>query len=218
MNEMTETGRFKKALIDRGFSVIHIQTGEKALELALASPPEFAAVQVELSGISGLEVCRCLKRDMRTSSVPVLLIGAHNNRSEVLAGFEAGASEFLVQPLDPQVFVAHVEALLRHVREVKPNLKLQIGQILMDTESHVVKIEDKQVHFPRKEFALLELFMRRPERLMSSEFILGMVWGGDREVGSHSLAVHIQRLRKKLGDKTGRLIETIHGLGYKLRD
>ena len=79
-------------------------------------------------------------------------------------------------------------------------------------------MEGQQVHLPRKEFALLELFMRRPGQLLSSEFILGMVWGGDREGGSHSLAVHIQRLRKKLGDKASHLIETIHGLGYKLRD
>ena len=108
IKESAEIGRLKKTLSDRGFSVIHVQTGEKALEMALASPPDFMAVHLELSGISGLEVCRCLKHDQRTSPVPVLLIGAHNNRSEVLAGFEAGASEFLVQPLDPQVFVAPV--------------------------------------------------------------------------------------------------------------
>lgn len=214
----SESALLEKALKSNGFETSFVRTGEKAFESLLSAQPDIVTIETELPGMNGFEVCRLFKADARTMSLPVILIGTHNSRSEILAGFEAGACEFLVRPLDPRLFVAHVQALFRHVREIRPNLVLKAGIVALDTENHTVVSGNRPVRLARKEFALLELFMRRVGKLLSSQFILGMVWGEDRKGGTHSLAVHIQRLRKKLGDKAGSLIETVHGLGYRMRE
>ena len=203
-------------LAERGLTAARAATGEKALEAAFAAKPDFVAVETDLPGISGFEVCRVLKRDRRTASVPVVLIGTASGRAEMLAGFEAGASEFLTRPLDPRLFAARVDALLRHLRESAPGLRLAAGPVTLDTADHTVEVKGARVLLTGKEFGLLELFLRRPGKLLSGEFILGMVWGDARKAGSHTLTVHIQRLRGKLGPAAGRLIETVHGLGYRL--
>ncbi|MBI4801188.1 MAG: response regulator transcription factor [Elusimicrobia bacterium] len=211
-----EAASLAAGLAARGLTVSRVATGEQALESAFASNRDFVAVETDLPGINGFEVCRVLKRDLRTAAVPVVLIGTSTGRAEILAGFEAGACEFLTRPLDPQLFAAKVEALLRHLWESLPALKLAVGPITMDTADHMVEVKGSPVRLTGKEFALLELFLRRPGKLLNSDFILGMVWGGDRRGGSHTLTVHVQRLRQKLGPGACRLLETIHGLGYRL--
>lgn len=214
--DTAEAAALSAGLAARGMTVSRVATGEEALESAFASKRDFVAVETDLPGINGFEVCRVLKRDLRTAATPVVLIGTASSRTEMLAGFEAGASEFLVRPLDPRLFAARVEALLRHLWESMPGLKLDVGPITMDTADHTVEVEGSVVRLTGKEFALLELFLRRPGKLLNTDFILGMVWGGARRGGSHTLTVHIQRLREKLGPAACRLIETIHGLGYRL--
>jgi len=211
-----EAASLTAGLAARGMTVSRVATGEEALESAFASKRDLAAVETDLPGINGFEVCRVLKRDLRTSAAPVVLIGTAAGRAEMLAGFEAGASEFLTRPLDPRLFAARMEALLRHLWESMPALRLAVGPITMDTAGHLAEVKGSPVRLTGKEFALLELFLRRPGKLLGTYFILGMVWGGDRRGGSHTLTVHVQRLRQKLGPGAARLIETIHGLGYRL--
>lgn len=175
----------------------------------------WAGYAVRASSISSRDI-EAGERDLRTAAVPVVLIGTASGRAEMLAGFEAGASEFLMRPLDPHLFAARVEALLRHLWESVPGLRLAAGAVTMDTADHTVEIKGSRVLLTGKEFALLELFLRRPGKLLSGDFIKGMVWGAERPSGSHTLTVHIQRLRGKLGPAAGRLIETVHGLGYRL--
>lgn len=211
-----EAAALSGGLSARGLTSSRAASGEQALEAAFAARPDFIAVEADLPGISGYEVCRVLKRDQRTAAVPVVLIGTASGRAEMLAGFEAGASEFLTRPLDPHLFAARVEALLRHLWESRPGLRLAAGKVAMDTADHTVEVKGSRVRLTGKEFALLELFLRRPGKLLSADFILGLVWGGSRRAGSHTLTVHMQRLRGKLGPACKGLLETVHGLGYRL--
>ena len=187
--------------------------------LAAARQPDVDAVVLDLMlpGMSGIEVCKQLRRE--GNDVPVLMLTARGAVPERVAGLEAGADDYLVKPFALEELVARVRALLRRLGPDDAATKLNFADLELDTGTREVRRGDETLTLTRTEFALLELFLRNPRQVLTRSVIFDRVWGYDFGYGSNSLDVYISYLRKKTeaGGKP-RLIHTVRGVGYALRE
>lgn len=203
----------------QGYEVTRAMTGENGLSLAARVSPDLVVLDVMLPGINGLDVCRKLKQQDATRAIPIILLTAKSEDADIISGLELGADDYITKPFSPKVLIARVRALLRRVSEDKipdANLILQVHGITMDTVRHEVTVEGEEVAVSATEFAILKHFMTNPGWVFSRNQIIDAVRGGNYPVTERSVDVQILGLRKKLGPQ-GQHIETVRGVGYRLR-
>ena len=199
------------------FEVEHTPDGEEALLLAKESPPDLVLLDWMIEGLSGLEVCRRLRRLPDTANVPIIMLTARGEEEDRVRGLETGADDYVTKPFSPRELVARVGAVLRRVRPALAGERLNYSDIEMDTVSHKVRRDGASVPLGPTEFRLLKHFLEHPGRVFSRERLLDSVWGRDSDIEPRTVDVHIRRLRKAINDG-GRpdIIRTVRSAGYAL--
>jgi two-component system response regulator MprA len=208
----------RRALRLEAYEVDLAADGVEALELAAgrAHEPDAIVLDVSMPGLDGLEVCRRLRRD--GNRVPVLMLTARDEVTDRVAGLDAGADDYVVKPFALEELLARVRALLRRTSDGGSD-RLAFADLELDNATREVHRGGDPIELTRTEFALLELFLRNPRKVLTRSIIFERVWGYDFGFGSNSLDVYIGYLRRKTeqGDRS-RLIQTIRGVGYALRE
>lgn len=202
------------------FGVVEAESGEEGLTLAERSVPDLILLDLMLPGKDGLEICRLLKRNDRTQNIPVIMMTARGEESDIVTGLELGAEDYIVKPFSPKVLVARVKAVLRRnaaAPELSPEDVLKVGDLTVHPGRHEVLFKDKPVDLSATEFRLLHFLMRRPGWVFTRYQIVDAVHGEDYPVTERSVDVQIVGLRRKL-KRAGTYIETVRGVGYRFSD
>ena len=199
------------------FDVAHTADGEEALLLARERTPDIVLLDWMVEGISGLEVCRRLRRNPETQNVPIIMLTARGEEEDRVRGLETGADDYVTKPFSPRELVARVGAVLRRVRPGLAGEALAYADIEMDTVGHKVRRGGETVPLGPTEFRLLKHFLEHPGWVFSRERLLDAVWGHDSDIESRTVDVHIRRLRKAInvGDRPD-IIRTVRSAGYAL--
>jgi two-component system phosphate regulon response regulator PhoB len=199
------------------FEVEHTPDGEEALIMARESPPDLVILDWMLESLSGIEVCRQLRRIPETANVPIIMLTARGEEGDRIRGFETGADDYVTKPFSPRELVARTMAVLRRVRPALVGEQLAYADIEMDVAGHKVKRGGIPVALGPTEFRLLRHFLEHPGRVFSRERLLDSVWGQDSEIELRTVDVHIRRLRKAInaGQKAD-IIRTVRSAGYAL--
>ncbi|MDH5558556.1 MAG: phosphate regulon transcriptional regulator PhoB [Alphaproteobacteria bacterium] len=200
-----------------GFTVRIAEDGERAIEALAEEPPDLVLLDWMLPHVSGIEICRRIRRDPATHDLPVIMLTARGEEADRIRGLETGADDYVTKPFSPAELIARVRALLRRARPAIGAEELTAGDIVMDLAAHRVRIAGADVELGPTEFKLLRHFLEHPGRVYSRDQILDAVWGRDINVEDRTVDVHIGRLRKSLRAATGRdPIRTVRGAGYSL--
>jgi two-component system phosphate regulon response regulator PhoB len=201
-----------------GFSVLTALDGPSALEQAKKKRPGLVILDLMLPGMDGKDVCRALKSNPLTQSIPILMLTAKSEEMDRVIGFELGADDYVTKPFSPRELVLRVKAILRR-KEVPPEGEkvIQIGDLLIDIDRHQVSVKKNPLQLTSTEFKLLVELVSNRGRVQTRERLLDKVWGYTYEGYARTVDTHIRRLREKLG-KTGDLIETLRGVGYRFRE
>ncbi len=199
------------------FEVEHTADGEEALLLAQEAPPDLVLLDWMIEGLSGLEVCRRLRRRADTANVPIIMLTARGEEEDRVRGLETGADDYVTKPFSPRELIARVGAVLRRVRPALAGERLSYSGLEMDTVSHKVRRDGSNVPLGPTEFRLLRHFLEHPGRVFSRERLLDSVWGREADIEPRTVDVHIRRLRKAINDG-GRpdIIRTVRSAGYAL--
>ena len=206
----------KRGLEEHGYAVDLAGDGEEALAFASTEPYDLVVLDVMLPDVDGFSVCRQLRNDAR--NMPVLMLTALDSIEDRVAGLDSGADDYLAKPFDPRELLARVRALLRR-DQVQRYSVLRIADIELDTASREVRRGPRPIELTTREFAILELFVRNANRVLSRDEIAEHIWAFDFSVMSNVIDVYVGNLRRKLGDDAEpRLLRTVRGAGYLLRD
>jgi two-component system phosphate regulon response regulator PhoB len=199
------------------FDVARTGDGEEALLLAAESPPDVIILDWMIEGISGLEVCRRLRRKPDTANVPIIMLTARGEESDRVRGLEVGADDYVTKPFSPRELMARVSAVLRRIRPGLAGEQLSYADLEMDVAAHKVRRGGKPVPLGPTEFRLLKHFLEHPGRVFSRDRLLDAVWAHDPDIDDRTVDVHIRRLRKAL-NAGGRadVIRTVRSAGYSL--
>ena len=199
------------------FEVKRTADGEEALLLAAETPPDVVLLDWMLEGLSGIEVCRRLRRAPATANVPIIMLTARGEEEDRVRGLETGADDYVTKPFSPRELVARVGAVLRRVRPALAGEQLAYADLEMDTVSHKVRRGGESLALGPTEFRLLRHFLEHPGHVFSRERLLDSVWGHDSEIEARTVDVHIRRLRKaiNIGDRPD-IIRTVRSAGYAL--
>jgi two-component system response regulator MprA len=209
----------RRALTVEGYSVELASDGREALDKLGGNGAniDLAIVDILMPRVDGLEVTRQLRA--QGNPLPILMLTARDQVSDRVSGLEAGADDYLVKPFALEELVARVRALLRRLGADEAGTTLRFADVELNTSTREVRRGERELTFTRTEFALLELFLRNPKQVLTRSVIFDRVWGYDFGYGSNSLDVYISYLRKKLeAGGEPRLIHTIRGVGYALRE
>lgn len=199
-----------------GFKVETATTGEEALKKAKANLPNVILLDRMLPGIDGIEVCRMLKADSKTSSIPIIMLTAKGEESDVVSGLEVGADDYVTKPFSPRELIARVKAILRRHKE-QPLTEIKIGQIVIDSVKHKVLVKGQEVELTVTEFRLLENLAKRPGAVFSRNQLLDAFGTDESMVYDRTVDAHVKSLRRKLG-RAKDYIETVRGVGYRFRE
>jgi two-component system alkaline phosphatase synthesis response regulator PhoP len=216
--DITELIRYN--LEKENFKTITVATGEDALSEAKRVRPDLIILDLMLPGVDGLEVCRKLSQDEATRTIPILMLTAKSEDSDIILGLEMGADDYVTKPFSPKVLIARIRALLRRNREkeaLKRETVIRIHGITIDTTRHEVLCDNSPLPLSVSEFSILEFLAKNPGWVFSRNQIIGAVKGEDYPVTERSVDVQILGLRKKLGEK-GAFIETVRGIGYRMTE
>ncbi len=206
-----------------GFQVSTAGEGSEALRRAEEIFPDLILLDIGIPGLDGIEVCKWLRRHPRLKQCAVFMLTARGAESDQVAGFEAGADDYLVKPISPTVLISRVHALRRRLKnesdEPTSGQQLRIGNLLIDDRRFVVmRVTDgatEVIHFPRKEFKLLHFLASQPGIVFSRDQLLDEVWEHDASVSSRTVDVHVNKIRKKIGNEW---VETVTGVGYRFKE
>ena len=205
-----------RALRYEGYTVATAADGQEALEAQALEPNDAIVLDVLMPNVDGLEVCRRLR--VGGDPVPILMLTARETVPDRVAGLDAGADDYLVKPFALQELLARLRALLRRTLDAD-GAAMRFADLSLDPETREVCRGERDIELTRTEFLLLELLLRNPRRVLTRELILERVWGYDFETSSNSLDVYIGYLRRKTeGGGEPRLIQTVRGVGYVLRE
>ena len=200
-----------------GYEIVRTADGDEALILAEERTPDLVILDWMIEGVSGIEVCRRLRRRASTAHVPIIMLTARGEESDRIRGLETGADDYVTKPFSPRALLARVGAVLRRVRPALAGEHLAFGDIEMDVDAHRVRRGGDAVQLGPTEFRLLRHFMEHPGRVFSRERLLDAVWGHDPDIDSRTVDVHIRRLRKSLNaGGHDDVIRTVRSAGYSL--
>ncbi len=196
-----------------GFKVLTANNGEEGLKLAKKELPQLILLDVMMPGMDGIETCDQIRKVPELEDTLVAFLTARGEDYSQVAGFDAGADDYITKPIKPKVLLSRMKALLRRYGQNQKNSSLQeFGEITIDLDKYQVTYKDKKLDLPRKEFELLTLLTSRPGKVFHRDEILDKIWGNEVVVGGRTIDVHVRKLREKIGDK---FIRTVKGVGYK---
>ncbi len=200
-----------------GFRVTVAPDGRTAMEKLEESPPDLVVLDWMLPEVTGLEICRTMRRRPELRDVPVIMLTAKGEEHDRVRGLDAGADDYVVKPFSPKELVARVRAVLRRTKAGAGGEPLRAGPLEMDLETHRVRRDGAEVALAPTEFRLLRVLLERPSRVYSREQLLDLVWGRDIYVEARTVDVHIRRLRVALNQNGAKdLIRTVRSEGYAL--
>ncbi|KPK27421.1 MAG: ArsR family transcriptional regulator [Desulfobacterales bacterium SG8_35_2] len=210
-------------LIKAGFLVEYGDSGEQALEKIENQTPDLVLLDLMLPGMDGKELCRILRSDCQLTDLPIIMLTAKDEESDIIAGLDLGADDYITKPFSPKVLISRVKAVLR--RKAKESAPLahdssgviKIYDLVIDPGRYEVKISEESISLTPTEFGILKLLAKRPGWVFSRQQIIDAVRGYDYLVTPRTIDVQMFSLRKKLGD-TGKKIETVRGIGYRFND
>jgi two-component system alkaline phosphatase synthesis response regulator PhoP len=194
-----------------GFNVVCTDNGKEAIAIAKNFQPHLVILDVIMPGMDGIEVCHELKQ---TPNLQKTLIAFYTARAEdysQIAGFSAGADDYIVKPIKPNVLLMRVKALLKRHRSKEFSRTVQAGSIRIDRERYIVFKGQEEIVLPRKEFELLALMLASPRKVFTRHEIYREIWGGEFGEKNRTIDVHVRKLREKIGDE---YIKTVKGIGY----
>lgn len=199
-----------------GFDVEVAGDGIQAIEMFERNKPDLIVLDLMLPGKDGYDVCKAIRK---TSNTPIIMLTAKETELERVLGLELGADDYITKPFSPLELVARIKAVLRRSsgQEDDDIDEFQVGSIFMKVDTREVKVNGELIELTRKEFDLLHIFLLNVGKVLTREFLLQKVWGYEYEGETRTVDVHIRHLRRKLGPEGEERIETIHGVGYKLR-
>jgi DNA-binding response OmpR family regulator len=201
-----------------GFEVVVAEDGESGLDAARREPPDLVLLDLNLPGMDGMEVCRSLRGEHAGATVPIIMITARVEERDAISGLESGADDYITKPFSVKEVVARVRAVLRRAPQAEEAPRVLVaGMIRLDEARRSVHVENDEITLTRKEFDLLAELMRRHGLVLSREKLLERVWGYDHPGETRTVDVHVRQLRKKLGAAAAEMIETVVGVGYRLR-
>ena len=200
-----------------GYSVTRTGDGEEALILVDEIRPDIVILDWMIEGISGIEVCRRLRRKATTANTPIIMLTARGEESDRIRGLETGADDYVTKPFSPRELVARGGAVIRRVRPALAGEQLAYADVEMDVAAHRVRRAGQQIALGPTEFRLLKHFLEHPGRVFSRERLLDSVWSHDPDIDARTVDVHVRRLRQALneGDRSD-LIRTVRSAGYSL--
>jgi two-component system alkaline phosphatase synthesis response regulator PhoP len=203
-------------LMAEGYKVYTAKNGIEALEKAKKKKPHLIILDVMMPEMDGIEACEAIRNTPELAHTLVAFLTARGEDYSQMAGFDAGADDYITKPIKPKVLVSKVKSLLRRVNVADAQEELGdiyvVGDITINKEEYKVLVKDRELVLPRKEFELLTLLTSKPNKVFKREAILDTVWGSEVVVGGRTIDVHIRKLREKIGDD---YFKTVKGVGYK---
>lgn len=200
-----------------GFRTTIAYDGEDALDLAHKERPDLVILDLMLPGLDGVEVCKALKKENKTASIPIIMLTAKTQETDKVLGLELGADDYVTKPFSPRELIARIKAVLRRAKEKEKSPEvIQIGDLIVDSSKIEVLIKGKSVELTAKEFELLKTLIQAKGRVLSRDYLLDTIWGFDHamDIQTRTVDVHIRTLRKKLKNEAKRII-TVKNYGYK---
>jgi phosphate regulon transcriptional regulator PhoB len=199
----------------QGYRVKSEKNGQKAFDLIMKQPPDLLVLDLNLPGLSGIEVCKYLRENARTKELPIIMLTARTQEIDKIIGFEIGADDYVTKPFSMRELLARVNALLRRSMPTMADT-FELADLKIYLNMHRVTCQNREIVLTPTEYKLLEALVNVKGRVLSRDDLLDMVWGMDYYGESRTVDVHIKRLRDKLGSCAA-LIETVKGTGYRLR-
>ena len=201
-------------LSQEGYQIITASNGKEAIIKAKKELPQLIILDVMMPEMDGIEACENIRKIPELQDTIITFLTARSEDYSQVAGFDAGADDYIAKPIKPKVLVSKVKALLRRLNsDSKPNSTLTVGNIEINREEYKIINNGKEIVLPRKEFELFYLLATKPGKVFTREEILDKVWGNEVVVGGRTIDVHIRKLREKIGDD---FFKTIKGVGYKI--
>jgi two-component system alkaline phosphatase synthesis response regulator PhoP len=200
-----------------GFKTIVAYDGEEALDKVTANHPDLVILDLMLPGLDGLEVCKILKKEPKTSNIPIIMLTAKSQETDKIVGLELGADDYVTKPFSPKELLARIKAVLRRGKEKTVLSEIFTrGDLVIDFPKITVKVKNKTVELTAKEFELLKTLIGAKGRVLSRDYLLETIWGFDKamEIETRTVDVHIRTLRKKLKNESHRIV-TVKNYGYK---
>ena len=200
-------------LSSEGYHVITAENGAKAVKLAKKKTPDLIILDVMMPEMDGIEACEQIRKIPELQNTIITFLTARGEDYSQVAGFDAGADDYITKPIKPKLLVSKVKALLRRLKsdEEEENITT-IGELTINRDEYKILKGKEEIILPRKEFELLSLLASNPGKVFKREDILNKVWGNEVVVGGRTIDVHIRKLREKIGDKK---FKTVKGVGYK---
>ena len=207
-------------LQEAGFETDYVRNGADALQWAVEKTPDLILLDLMLPEVDGTIVCRLLKNDPRTKSIPIVMVTAKDEEKDRVAGLELGADDYITKPFSPREVVLRVSAVLRRIqvgRQTESTKYIEIHGLVIQLDKHQVLTENGPVDLTATEFKLITLFARSPGRVFTRDILMDIIWGQDYYGIDRTVDTHVSRLRRKLGE-FGNHIETVHGVGYRFKE
>lgn len=199
-------------LSNEGYQVITAENGLEAVKKAKKERPQLIILDLMMPEMDGIEACENIRKNPDLKDTIITFLTARGEDYSQVAGFDAGADDYITKPIKPKVLISKVKALLRRFKEEDVSSKVTIGNLVIDRDEYKIILGEKEIVLPRKEFELLSLLASKPGKVFKRDEILDSVWGNEVIVGGRTIDVHIRKLREKLGDDS---FKTIKGVGYK---
>ena len=196
-----------------GYQVITADNGTEAVKVAKKKSPHLIILDVMMPGMDGIEACEQMRKIPELDETIITFLTARGEDYSQMAGFDAGADDYITKPIKPKVLISKVKALLRRFRDEEATSNIvKVGEIVINRDEYKVVKNKEEMILPRKEFELLSLLASKPGKVFKREDILDKVWGNEVVVGGRTIDVHIRKLREKIGDDS---FKTVKGVGYK---
>ncbi len=200
-------------LTAEGYQVLTAENGVEAIKIAKKKKPHLIILDVMMPEMDGIEACEQIRKLPDLKNTIITFLTARGEDYSQVAGFDAGADDYITKPIRPKVLVSKVKALLRRLKEDESSDNVvKIGSLVINRDEYKIVKDKKEIVLPRKEFELLSLLASKPGKVFKREDILDKVWGNEVIVGGRTIDVHIRKLREKIGDNS---FKTIKGVGYK---
>jgi two-component system alkaline phosphatase synthesis response regulator PhoP len=195
-----------------GYNVFTSSNGKDAIDIAIKEKPDLIILDVMMPDLDGIETCRVIRETPELKNTLIAFLTARNEDYSQIAGFDAGADDYINKPIKPRVLVSRIKALLRRSLGIADLKAMDMDGFSIDKDKYQVSKDGEVINLPKKEFELIALLTGKPGKVFTREEILKTIWGDDVVVGDRTIDVHIRKLREKVGDK---YIRTIKGVGYK---
>jgi two-component system phosphate regulon response regulator PhoB len=202
-----------------GMQVSVARNGRKAIEMVQGAGYDLIVLDLMLPDLDGLEICRRLKGQDRTKEIPVVMLTARGEESDIVAGLEMGADDYVTKPFSPRVLMARLRNALRKTGATEPTERVSLvnGRLLIDRERHVVTVDGQTIELTVTEFGILHFLALRPGFVRTRDQIISAVHGRNTVLSSRTVDVHVTAVRRKLG-ALGECVQTVRGVGYRFRD